>query len=222
MSYHWRMFDENIGLDQLITPSQIICFAAQWHGHKKVTFKAVWAGGRKAMLTKLRGMLEAADAVITFNGDRFDLPRINGELVEHRLPPLPKLTSIDLYRHVKKLGFASGKLAYVTPFLKIGEKVKHEGFALWRAVMEGNKGARLRMKKYNIVDTTLLGGLYEALKPYMTNHPVLRDTKGLDDCRACGSLKLQHRGYRRTKAFRIERQHCQDCGSWQDGKRTKQ
>lgn len=218
----WKLFDENVSLDQLIVPSHIICFAAQWHGEEKVTFMSSWKDGRKPMLAKLRGLMEEADAVITFNGNHFDLPRINGELVEHRLAPLPGLTSIDLYQTVKKLGLASGKLAYVAPHLKIGDKVKHEGFALWRAVLAGDKGARARMKAYNIEDTRLLGGLYDVLRPYMTNHPVLRDRRGYDECRACGSLKLQHRGFRRTKAFRIERQHCTDCGSWQDGKRTKQ
>ncbi len=218
--YFWKMFDENISLDQLEEPSQIICFAAQWHGEKKVTFGAVWNGGRRKMLVKLRAMLEEADAVITFNGDHFDLPRINGELVEHRLPPLPPLTSIDLYKTVKKLGLASGKLAYVAPILKIGAKIKHEGFPLWKAVMKGDRAARGRMKRYNIEDTRLLGGLYDVLAPYMTRHPRIRDgVKG--ECLHCGSKHLQSRGKRYTVAFKIERLQCQECGKWTDGKRTK-
>lgn len=221
LGYFWKLFDENISLDQLEEPSRILCFAAQWHGERKVTFGATWLSSRKEMLKTLRDLLEQADAVITFNGDHFDLPRINGELVEMRLPPVPPLTSIDLYKVVRKLGLASGKLAYVAPYLKIGAKVKHEGFPLWKAVMKGDVAARERMRKYNIEDTRLLGGLYDVLRPYMSNHPILRDRKGFDACRACGSLHLQHRGYRRTKALRIERQHCQGCGSWQDGKREK-
>lgn len=218
--YFWKLFDENISLDQLEEPSQIICFAAQWHGHPKVTFCAVWTHGRRKMLRILRNMLEEADAVVTFNGDHFDLPRINGELVELRLPPLPPLTSIDLYKTVKKLGLASGKLAYVAPYLKIGAKVKHEGFPLWRAVMAGDKGARARMRRYNIEDTRLLGGLYDVLAPYMSKHPRIRDgRKG--ECTHCGSSHLQARGSRYTVAFKIERLQCQKCGKWGDGKRTK-
>lgn len=218
--YFWKLFDENISLDQLEEPSRIICFAAQWHGEKKVTFRAAWAGGRRAMLKTLRAMLEEADAVITFNGDHFDLPRINGELVELRLAPLPALTSIDLYKVVKKLGLASGKLAYVAPYLKIGEKVKHEGFPLWRAVMAGDRAARGRMRKYNIQDTVLLGDLYDVLAPYMTKHPRIRDGKK-GECTHCGSNKLQSRGNRYTLSFKIERLQCTGCGKWQDGKRAK-
>ncbi len=218
--YFWKMFDENISLDQLEEPSQIICFAAQWHGEKKVTFGAVWDGGRRKMLTTLRTMLEEADAVVTFNGDHFDLPRINGELVELRLAPLPPLTSIDLYKTVKKLGLASGKLAYVAPYLKIGAKIKHEGFPLWKAVMKGDKAARGRMRAYNIEDTRLLGGLYELLAPYMARHPNIRGAeKGR--CVKCGSTHLQSRGERYTMAFKIERLQCQECGKWNEGKRTK-
>ncbi len=219
-SYHWRMFDETIGTEQLIEPSTIICFAAQWHGQQKVFFEASWAGGRRRMLKRLRALLVEADAVVTYNGDKFDLVRINGELVELRLAPLPKLTSIDLYKTVKKLGLASGKLAYVAPFLKIGEKVKHEGFPLWRAVLEGDKAAQGRMRTYNIEDTRLLGGLYDLLRPYMTNHPALR-TLSPGTCDKCGSHHVQHRGFRYTKAMKIERLQCLDCGSWPDGKRTK-
>lgn len=222
--YFWKLFDENISLDQLEEPSRIICFAAQWHGEKAVTFRAAWSGARglrRAMLIKLRSMLVEADAVISFNGDHFDLPRINGELVELRLPPLPGLTSIDLYKVVKKLGLASGKLAYVAPYLKIGAKVKHEGFPLWRAVMEGDSAARARMRKYNIQDTVLLGDLYDVLTPYMPKHPRIRDGKK-GECTHCGSNRLQHRGNRYTLAYKIKRLQCTGCGKWQDGERTKQ
>ena len=37
----------------------------------------------------------------------------------------------------------------------------------------------------------------------------------------CGSNRMQSRGHRRTKTFKIQRLQCRDCGSWQSGKRTK-
>ena len=101
--YFWKMFDENISLDQLEEPSQIICFAAQWHGEKKVTFGAAWNGGRRKMLTKLRAMLEEADAVISFNGDHFDLPAGRIDRSQHRRVRQTCATAGGIHQRVGEL-----------------------------------------------------------------------------------------------------------------------
>ena len=49
-----------------------------------------------------------------------------------------------LFRSVRKLGFQSGKLAYIGPLLGIGGKVKNEGFELWLKVMAGNEAAQMK------------------------------------------------------------------------------
>jgi hypothetical protein len=175
-------------------------------------------------LKTIHEALSEADAVVTYNGDKFDLPRLMGEFVAAGLKPPPPIPSIDLYKAVKKLSYQSGKLEFVAPFLDIGSKVKHEGFRLWRAVMDGDPGARVRMEKYNKQDTNLLAKLYKKLRPYMTTHPHIhaRGVAG-HNCPVCGSTKLQRRGYRMTRAFRIERLQCQNetCGAWSSGVRHK-
>src|SRR3546814_13105812 len=77
-------------------------------------------------------------------------------------PPPP--TSIDLMKAVKKLGFVMNRLAFIGPLLKVGQKVKHEGFPLWVSVLEGDTKAQNRMKKYCIQDTKLLVTLYKKIK----------------------------------------------------------
>jgi hypothetical protein len=220
-AYVWRLFDENVGLDQLISPGRVICFAAQWLGSAKITFRAEWTtGGKLAMLRRIHQLLEEADAVITYNGDHFDLPKLQGEFLAAGLHPPAPVTSIDLYKAVKKLGYQSGKLQFVAPFLGIGEKVKHEGFRLWRSVEAGDERARVRMERYNKQDTRLLSKLYKKLRPYITSHPYLFE-KGQHKCSACGSKHLQHRGYRRTRAFKFARLQCQACGHWDTGVKVK-
>jgi hypothetical protein len=220
LAYVWGLWDQNIGLSQLVTPSAPICFAAKFLDEKQTMFYSDWEDGHDAMILAARDLIASADAVVGYNSDGFDLKKLRGEFLLHGLTPPPPVTSIDLLKSVKKLGFQSNKLAFIGPMLNIGKKVKHEGFELWIKVMEGDEAAQQRMKKYCIGDVKLTEQLYKTLRPYISNHPHLGDT-GKGACGACGGTSLQSRGWRRTKAFKIQRLMCTDCGSWQDGTRVK-
>lgn len=219
--YTFQLFDQNIGLDQIVEPGRVICWAAKWVGKPGVMYMDE-RGGAKPMFEGIHALLCEADAVVTYNGDHFDLCKLDGAFVEHDIPPSPPPTSIDLYKTIKKLGYLSGKLAFVGPFLHIGEKVKHEGFGLWKACMAGDEAAWKRMRRYNRQDVVLLEGLYERLRPYIRNHPHL-GLGGLskEECPACGSLSTQSRGVRRTRSFLIKRMQCLSCGGWFQGERQK-
>lgn len=212
----WRGYKENISPEQVLKPDGIICWAAKWHGQKTMKFGAKWKD--KNFLKKLRDLIEQADMVVTYNGDKFDLPKINGALVRARLPPLPPTTSVDLYRAVRRLGFFSGKLAFVAPLLGLGSKIKHHGFSLWKEVMEGNPTSQRLMERYNKQDVKLLEELYTTLRPYLVKHP---HVWGGHACSKCGSTHVQKRGHRITKVYQIERLQCQTCGGWDDGRKTK-
>ena len=220
-AYVWRAYGEqNIGVEQLIDPGRIICVGMKVMGQKGTKLAAEWnEGGYERMLREVHLEMSEADAVVTYNGDRFDLPKLVGAFLQLGLPPLPPVTSIDVLKTVKKFGLLMNKLAFVGPLLVGAGKMKHEGFALWVKVMEGDKKAQARMSKYCIQDVVLLEKLYLRVRPYMKNHPHLGDKA--HQCGACKSNHVQSRGYRRTKYFRIQRLQCQNCGAWQDGKREK-
>jgi hypothetical protein len=219
--YGWRLFKENIGLDQIIDPGGISCFAAKWFGSKDMEFYSDWDNGHEEMIRQAHRLIEEADAVVTYNGDKFDLPKLQGEFLLAGLKPPAPATSIDIYKTVRyKLGFLNNRLAFVADMLKIGAKVKHEGFMLWRKVEEGDENAMARMGRYCKGDVRLLERAYRRIRPYIFNHPHLGKV-GAAACGVCGSHHTQSRGYRRTKSFRIQRLQCQACGGWQDGKRQK-
>lgn len=220
LAYVWRMYDENISPDQLVDPGGLLCFCAHWVGSKEFMFWSEWEHGRHEMAVALRNLLDEADAVVTYNGNRYDIPKIRGHLMLEGQKPFAPPTSIDLIKTVKSLGYVMNRLAYIAPLLKIGSKMKHEGFRLWRSVLEGDKQAQGRMQKYCIQDVRVTLALYNKIKPYILNHPHLGDDKS-NECSSCGSSKLQSRGFRRTKYFRVQRLQCMDCGGWQTGKRTK-
>lgn len=219
-AYIWRMFKENVGVEQLIDPGGMICFGAKWYGDREVMFHADWMeGGRQAMLQAMWNLLNEADALVTFNGERFDLPKILGELAVAGFQAPPPPTHIDLFKTTKKFGFISGRLMFLAEMFGIGKKVKHEGFELWAKVLEGDLGAQIRMQRYCKQDVRLTERLYRRIKSYIYDHPHMGE-HGKEACGACASTNYQHRGKRYTKSFIIERLQCTNCGSWRSGKRT--
>lgn len=213
------MWDENITPDQLIDAGGLLCFCAHWHGTKQYMFFSEWNDGQDGMAKAALSLLNEADAVVTYNGDKYDLPKLRGSIILAGLKPPAPPTSIDLIKVVKKFGFVMNRLAYIGPLLEIGSKMKHEGFRLWRSVLEGDEKAMKRMEKYCVQDVKVLVALYNRILPFIDNHPHLGADKSA--CGACGSTHTQLRGFRRSKYFKTQRLQCQECGAWSTGARSK-
>ena len=220
VAYVWGLHDENIPIERLIKPGYIMCWAAKWYKKKGVMFDAKWNNDN--FIHDLHSLISAADAVVTYNGNKFDLPKIRGEVLAAGLSPIPPVSSIDLYTTCRKLGYPSGKLAYVCKHLGLGSKAQHSGFDTWIGAMEGIEYDQHVMERYNKSDVRLLDRLYTVLRPHIKEHPFIGDAaKGLVECPTCSSTKIQKRGTRRTRTMLIEKLQCQDCGSWFSGKSTK-
>jgi hypothetical protein len=202
----WNAWKVNVGPEQIVEHGGLLCVGAKWL--------------HVGMLERIHEMMSVADAVITYNGDKFDLPKLHGEFVLNNLPPAPPCTSIDVLKAVKKFGYFMNRLAFIGPFLGIGGKLEHEGFGLWKKVMAGDKDAQRRMSKYCIQDVRMLEKLYLKIRPYIRNHPHMGKA-GASECPSCGGKHTHSRGTRRTRAYKIQRLQCQDCGHWFDGKRSK-
>lgn len=227
LAYVWSLFDSMVPLERLIEPSSIISVGAKWlgddrHFYRDVRYKdrrEVDPRDRVAMLRMLHGLWTQADAIVTFNGDKFDMPKLTGEFLQHGLPPPPPVASIDVYKTTKTMGFTSNKLAHVAPLLGCGGKVETGGFKMWAEYLEGDKAARVAMKTYNIGDVDLLEQVYLKVRPFIKTHPYIGEKA--EQCPHCGSANVQQRGRRRTRAFWVTRLQCQDCGAWSSGPRKK-
>lgn len=221
LSYHWRMFKENIGIGQVKEAGGVICFGAKWFGERPTFGYSVWEHGKQAMLEAAHSLISEADAVVTKNGDKFDIPHLMTEFITAGMAPPPPTTSIDLEKTLRyKFRFLSNKLDFVVQHLEVGKKVEHEGFKLWRKVMDGDEKAQKRMMRYCLGDVRITDKLYRKMRPYITNHPHLGEI-GKRECGACGSDHVHVSKWRRTKAMRIQQLHCQNCGSYFDGIRQK-
>lgn len=222
-AYCWGLFDQRIGLNQIVEAGGTMCWAARWLGDKpgKFEFGAEWDDDD--FIGKIWDLLDEADAVIHYNGKKFDIPTLNWEFIKQKGTPPSPYKEIDLLQTVRqKFKPASRRLDYVGQVLDIGAKVKHAGMGLWQGCMDGDKESQKVMKDYNIQDVFLLEGLYEVLLPWIGNHPNRQVYTGKrDTCPKCSSDSIQYRGYAYTNAGKSKKYVCNDCGSWSKSSKTE-
>jgi len=165
--YTWGLWDQNIGINQIIKSTEMMCFGAKWLGQKSVAFKSVHHDGKKAMLEELHRLMDEADVLVGWNSASFDHKHINREFLENGMTPPSSVKDLDLMTVVKaNFQFPSNKLDYVAQKLGVGAKVKHSGFELWINCMAGDDKSWKEMKKYQIQDVQLLDSLYDILLPW--------------------------------------------------------
>jgi DNA polymerase elongation subunit (family B) len=216
-AYLWDLKKQYIPVDRLIETGGLLCASWKWHNEDKLHFASEWDDGHVGMMARIHDAIDEADAVVTYNGKKFDEPILRQEFLKYGMPPPSPVKSIDLYQTVRRqFRFASNKLDHVCQQLGLGSKVKHEGMELWVKVMAGDKIARRKMTEYNKGDVVLLEKLYDYLRPWIQGHPnyTTFTEEHAAVCSTCGSSHLQRRGFAVTRSVRYKRYQCQDCGTW--------
>ena len=210
----WGLWQQNVGLNQIIEPTHVICMAYKWLGESKVGFQST-RHPDNIMVSKAWDLLDEADCVMHYNGAAFDIPHLRREFLEAGLTPPSPFRQIDLLTTARKMfRFPSNKLAYITEALGLEGKVKHEGFELWTKCLAGDPKAWKKMQKYNERDVTLLEDLYELLQPWIPSHPSHAAFTGEHVCPACGGSDLKRRGFAYTAVSKFDQWLCSSCGKW--------
>ncbi len=230
--YTWGLFNQNIGLEQIVEPGSTLSFAAKWEIDGRIQrgtiFRSVYHDGHDAMVFKAHELLEDADIIIHYNGVNFDIPILNKEFVKMDMAPPVPYQQIDLLRAVRaKFRFASNKLDFVSQFLGLGAKHPNKGMSLWTGCINGDPDSWRDMKKYNIQDVELLPKLYNRLLPWISNHPNMglyaidRDQEKAEMvCTNCGSENISHNGVETLATQQYNRYKCADCGTNLRGRTT--
>lgn len=223
LAYVWGLWDQNVGLAQLVESAQTISFAAKWHGSKKVEFYSVHHHGKEEMLAQAHRLLSEADVVVGYNSKNFDMKHLNKEFILAGMEPPAPYAQVDLLAVVRRqFKFTSNKLDFVVQALNLGAKTAHSGFDLWVRCMAGEDKAWSLMRKYNKQDVVITEKLYDKLLPWIPAHPAhgLYNPNVADTCPNCGSEELTRKGYAFTGTGKFQRYQCADCGKWsRSGKR---
>lgn len=227
----WRIWKENVGINQIERDWFVLAWAAKWYDPDDDKVMYMDQRGRKdiendrAIVEKLWKLIDQADMTITHNGKQFDHKKLNWRFLEHGLQPPSSYRMIDTKEISRKFfGPTSAKLEFLTDKLcKKYKKLKHEkfpGFELWKEVMKGNPEAWKEMEKYNKHDVLSLEELYSVLKPWDrdTNYFVYQDEVR---CR-CGSDDYKKNGWHYAQTRKYQRYKCLECGyEWRDVRATR-
>lgn len=224
--WFWKLFKTNINIDHIKRPVYMLSWSAKWLGSKTVYYNRCDSGPE--FVADLWCLLAEADAVVTYNGDSFDLRHLNREFAKAGLPPPRPVASIDLYKIVKStFALPSNKLDYAAQYFLGEKKLDTGGFDLWLGVMNGEETAWRKMLRYNKRDVVLTEKLYTFLRPWIRNHPYVGEPPELPDlasqyeCPSCTGHKIELHRPRRTRCYAIRVCRCKDCGNWFDGIRRK-
>lgn len=222
LAHVWGLWDQRVGLSQLLESGYTLCWAAKWLGEKEVFFGSVKQGADR-MTRDIHKLMNEADAIVHYNGNKFDIPTLNKDFLLNGLPPPSPAKQIDLLRVVKqRFRFPSNKLDYVSQRLELGGKVEHSGHELWIKCMAGDPEAWAKMAAYNVQDVRLLEKLYHKLRPWIKGHPNhgLYNPDNSEVCPKCGSENHQRRGTEKTSTCVYQRFQCCSCGGWFRGARN--
>ncbi len=180
LAHVWRLFDQNVGLNQIQEDWCILSYCAKWKGSDDVIYEDLQDAPDFEDDAKLLGnlwkLLNEADIVVGQNSKRFDVKKINARLVLNGYPKPSTFRQIDTLNIAKaQFGFTSNKLQYMTDQLctkyKKLEHGKFAGHLLWSGCMKNDPEAWAEMKLYNINDVLSLEELYDILSSWDNTLP---------------------------------------------------
>lgn len=219
--YVWGLFDQNIGLNQIKEDWYVLAWSAKWYGDP--ASKAMYRDNRKAknvrddkqLVKELCELLEEADILMSQNGKKFDVKKINARALDNGLPPTKAFSAfqhIDIYTAEKKVfAHTSHKLEYKTRNNKKYKKLKHSkfpGFELWSEVMAGNKDAWNEMKTYTIHDVLSTEERFNDVKDWITTPNMAVYTNDTQLSCYCGSPVGRKSGYYNTDTGKFQVYRC--------------
>lgn len=213
-AYVWGPRADWIPSGQMIDHGGLLCFAAKWLGEDEILFYKGQEAVREA-----HKLLSQADLVITYNGDRYDLKRLNNEFLLAGMAPPKPYRSIDLFKTNRaQFDLPYKKLDTIAQLTGLGSKNKHQGFDLWIACMNNDPEAWRVMQDYNEQDVLLTESLYVKLLPWLKNIPHIGmfGTAG-GTCPYCGSEDMVDSGQTQTLVQTYKLYHCENCSGWARG-----
>lgn len=212
----WRVWQENVGIEQIEREWFCISWSAKWLYDSKVmgdvlTPKEIKEEDDERIVKGLWELFNEADIVIAHNGEQFDVPRINTRFILWGLNPPSPYRIIDTVKIARKyFAFSHNKLDYLASQFGIGHKMDTD-FKLWKKCLLGDKKSLTKMLKYNKKDVLLLEEVYLRLRGWSHSHPNLNVYMDGTHCPYCGSDKLKPNGKYATQTNTYKAFICGDC-----------
>lgn len=192
----------------------LLCFAAKWYRDRSIQFEAVWGdGGHEAMIRRSWDLYDQADVVVTYNGVKFDTPHLRSDWAVLGLPQPSSFKQVDLYQvNRRQLGFESKSLQHLCDRLGLPGKSGKYDLEGAEAAYNGDVKAQRRLERYNRGDVRITEQCYDALRPWITNHPHVASSATRLTCNRCGSTNLDGVGSYLAVVHEYSEYRCRNCG----------
>lgn len=229
----WGLFDQTVGLSQIVQEWAIISYCYKPLGGKRSSL--VYEDNRNEadprndgkLLRSLWQIMHDNDILIAQNGKRFDMRKIRARLILNNFTPHRPVKVEDTMLMARQVAaFTSNKLEWLSTYLSNVQKSKHKefpGFELWAECLKGNPRAWAAMKKYNIPDVLSMEEVYMRLRPWVkghTNIAAYHDHEHMA-CPVCASTNLrQDERNAFTQVGEYHQYQCGDCGAWSRSRYT--
>jgi hypothetical protein len=225
LAHVWGLWENNVGLNQIQSDWHVLSWSAKWldDAPEKVMYQD--QRGMKDITNDsdlIRGiwdLLDEADIVITQNGKKFDVKKLNARFILSGFPPPSSFRHIDTQEIAKRhFAFTSNKLAYMTDKLctkykKLTSHGKFQGHELWTECLKDNLEAWKEMELYNKYDVLSLEELYHKLIVWDSRINFNVYTDSLDVVCKCGSKDFIKNGFSYTNTSKFQKYRCKGCGS---------
>jgi predicted RNA-binding Zn-ribbon protein involved in translation (DUF1610 family) len=210
----WDIWNPKINPhEHIIQDKRMICFGAKWLNNGPVVAYSEYHHGRARMLDELWRLLDEADAVEYYNGNRFDDPVMNTEFLKRGDNPPSPYKKVDYYQLVKrKFHFLSNSMDYVSKTLSLDGKSGTRPD--WKLIMENDPHAWDDLIVYQKQDVQALEDMRNELGPWLHggfSHAVY---SGQFSCPKCGSDAVIKKGFAYTTVSAYQRYRCNNCGGW--------
>lgn len=221
LSYTWGLWKQFINTPQIESDWFCLSWAARWLFSSdtfsdRLTGKEAVREDDKRIIKSIWKLIDEAHIVVTQNGQKFDIPRLNTRFLISGLTPPSPYQMIDTLVTLKKtFAFSSNKLDYVNKALGLPQKIPTT-FELWRKCLQGDEEALEQMETYNKNDVLILEDTFLLLRPWIKpniNIGLYLSAKE-SCCTTCGSFNIEERGYYYTSVNRYLSYHCKDCGAY--------
>ena len=216
--YGWSSFDNPFSQKEKSSIS-LICY--KWLGEDEIhTIRLSRLQHRRnprnelPIIKKMLKVVNEADILIAYNGDRFDWKKFNGAVMKHGLEPAKKPKLIDPLKMIKRdTSFDSHRLDDMCKELGVHLKLSTEKNLFTNSMTDWDK--YMDLAEYCRHDIMALESLFKRISPYLAPVVNIGSLQNKDKaCASCGSENLVKFGsYILNSGVETQRYRCKDCGS---------
>lgn len=225
--YSWSTSPEYLSAPMLIKDWSLLSYSAKWVGDDAIissvlTSQEAIARDDRRIAQEIWNLIDQAHTVITHNGKRFDIKKINARFWKHKLPKPSSYRVIDTLVTARQVfGLTYNTMDFIAEFVERDRKLE-TSMSLWIQADHGDPKALEEMLEYNDQDVRTQEQIYMEMRPWIPNHPNLTLYTNRKGCPICMEKGYKQIGLHYTNKKKYPEYRCPHCGGvWHGSKAIK-